>query len=114
MPKKTRPSRFRLDPAVRPREYTLDLEPDLEAGRFRGEVAIDLEIDKPRREITLHAAGLTVGHAVLTTEGTSHELRVRPRSADEAVTLALRKPVRGAAELALSFSGALGTHLRGF
>ena len=38
MPKTERPSRFRLSPDVRPREYDIHLEPDLDAGRFRGEV----------------------------------------------------------------------------
>jgi len=40
MPKTERPSRFRLPTDVRPRDYEIRLEPDLEAGRFRGEVDI--------------------------------------------------------------------------
>ena len=60
-----RPSTFRLDPAVRPTHYTLDLEPDLEAGTFRGRVEIELEIAKSRREITLHAADLAIASAEL-------------------------------------------------
>ena len=55
MPKTERPSRFRLSPDVRPREYDIHLEPDLDAGRFRGEVRIAVGLDRARREVVLHA-----------------------------------------------------------
>ena len=113
MAKKT-PSRFRLDPAVRPTGYDLELEPDLERGRFRGRVAIDLDIARPKREIVLHAADLTVDRAALHIDGRPRPLRVSLRPADEAVELTAREPVRGQGTLTLSFAGKLGHHLRGF
>jgi puromycin-sensitive aminopeptidase len=114
MPKALRPSRFRLDPAVRPTDYELRLEPDLRAGTFRGEVRIDVEITQPRRSITLHAADLAVETAAIETGGSTLPARIRPRRADEAVMLVCPRRVEGRAALVLSFSGRLGTHLRGF
>ncbi len=108
-----KPSAFRLDPVVRPTHYTLELEPDLDAGTFRGRVEIELEIGKSRREITLHAADLAVATAELSQSGLTHPLGVDLRPADEAVTLRLAKPVRGSAVVTLGFSGQLGKHLRG-
>ena len=113
MPKTRRPSRFRLDPAVRPTDYELLLEPDLQAGTFRGEVRIDVEIARPRPAITLHAADLTVESATIESEGSVHPVRLKPRRADEAVTLVPARRVAGPATLVLSFSGRLGKHLRG-
>ncbi len=109
----TRPSRFRLDPAIRPEEYDLHLEPDLEAGTFRGEVRIELALHATRSAITLHAADLRITRATIASEGTVSELRVKRQPADETVTLVSRRELRGQAVLSLSFSGKLGVHLRG-
>ncbi len=114
MPKPKTPSRFRLDPAVRPTDYGLHLEPDLAAGTFRGRVAIDVQIERPRDAITLHAAELAVERAALSLDGTSRPVRVTRRPADETITLALPKKISGRATLDLSFRGDLGKHLRGF
>jgi puromycin-sensitive aminopeptidase len=113
MTKPRLPSRFRLDPGVRPIDYDLRIEPDLPRGRFRGDVAIELEIAAPRAEITLHAADLKIERALVRSDGSARKPRVTTRRADEVVTLALREKVRGRATLELSFSGKLGTHLRG-
>src|SRR2546423_7783693 len=114
MPKKPRPSRFRLDPAVRPTRYELDLEPDLEAGTFRGTVRIALEISRRRPAITLHAADLEVSGATIARDGSGERVRIKRRVADEAVTIVPRAKLAGPVSLELSFSGKLGAHLRGF
>src|SRR5439155_735484 len=69
MPKTERPSRFRLPPDVRPREYDIHLEPDLEAGRFRGEVRLGVGLERARQEIVLHAAELKVERAAASLDG---------------------------------------------
>ena len=48
MPTVKRPSRFRLASDVRPSDYDLHLEPDLDAGTFRGEVRIDVRARRGR------------------------------------------------------------------
>ena len=49
-----------LPSAVRPKKYTLHLEPDLEKATFKGEVVIDLEVKEETNEIRFHAHELTV------------------------------------------------------
>src|SRR6185503_3815822 len=66
----TKPSRLRLAPDVRPREYDLHLTPDLDAGTFRGEVIITTALAKPRKDVTLHAADLEITRAVAHVNGT--------------------------------------------
>jgi puromycin-sensitive aminopeptidase len=113
MPKPKRPSRFRLDPHVRPTDYNLRLEPDLDAGTFRGEVRIALRLAKPRSEITLHAADLDIDGVAVVTNGAAEPARVKRRAADEAVTIIPRRKLSGAPILELSYGGRLGRHLRG-
>ena len=108
-----RPSRFRLDPAIRPEEYDLHLEPDLTNGTFRGEVRIELGLTAPRSAITLHAADLEVTRATVASKGEVQELRVKRQPADETVTLVARRPIDGRAIVSLEFTGKLGDHLRG-
>jgi puromycin-sensitive aminopeptidase len=51
---------FRLAPDVRPRHYTLRFELDLEAWTSQGHAHIDLHLDAPRRELTLHCHELNL------------------------------------------------------
>ena len=76
MPSAAHPSRFRLAPDVRPSDYHVHLEPDLAAGRFRGEVRIDVRLARSRTEIVLHAADLTIEHADAEVDGQVVPLRV--------------------------------------
>jgi len=48
MPTPKSPSRLRLAPDVRPTDYHLHLhlDPDLDAGRFHGEVRIDVGLER--------------------------------------------------------------------
>jgi hypothetical protein len=47
MPASKRPSHLRLPSDVHPLEYDLHLEPDLDAGRFKGNVRIVLRLVPP-------------------------------------------------------------------
>jgi puromycin-sensitive aminopeptidase len=110
----TKPSRLRLSPDVRPREYDLHLMPDLAAGTFRGTVAITLDLAKPRKDVTLHAADLAITRATAIATGVETNARSSPQKADEAVTLRFAKPLpKGEVRVDLAFEGKLNTHLRG-
>src|SRR4029077_7073144 len=114
MPSPKRPSRFRLPTDVRPAEYDLHLEPDLEAGTFRGDVRIALGLDRARSEIVLHAAALAIERAVA--RANDHEIpaRVRLDRDAETATLRLARPLpAGEVALVLRFTGRLNEHLRG-
>src|SRR2546422_1884248 len=87
MPKTERPSRFRLPPDVRPREYDIHLEIDLGAGRFRGEVQIAVGLERARREIVLHAAELKVERAAARLGGDEVPARLGADAAHQTVTL---------------------------
>ena len=93
MPTATRPSRFRLATDVRPSDYHLHLEPGLDEGRFRGEVRIDLHLERPRTELVLHAADMTIEHAAAEADGEVVPLRARLDRRDETVTLRATRPL---------------------
>ena len=110
----TRPSRFRLPADVRPSDYHLHLEPDLDGATFRGEVRIDVRLERPRAEIVLHAADMRIEHATAEVNGDAVPLRARLDRRDETVTLRAGRPLpAGTAALRLRFAGALNRHLRG-
>jgi puromycin-sensitive aminopeptidase len=114
MPTAKRPSRFRLSPDVRPSQYDLHLEPDLEAGRFRGEVRIAVRLARARPAVVLHAAGLEIERASALVGGQELKARVSPQRADEAVMLRFPRALpSGEATLVLAFAGALNQQLRG-
>src|SRR5881398_2038054 len=114
MPKTERTSRFRLSPDVRPHEYDIHLEPDLDAGRFRGEVRIAVALDRARREVVLHAAELKVERAAASLDGDEVAARVHADAADQTVTLRFPRALpAGEVRLVLGFAGRLNQHLRG-
>jgi len=114
MPTRTRPSRFRLPTDVRPERYDLHLEPDLDSGTFRGQVAIPIRLDRARGEIALHAADLTIERATARADGAEMVARVKVERADEVVILRFpRKLLAGQATLSVRWRGRLNAHLRG-
>ena len=115
MPTARRPSRFRLPADVRPSGYDLHLEPDLDAGTFRGSVRIQVRLERPRREIVLHAADLAVERATVRVGTEDVAARTHVSRADETLTLRLARRVpAGEATLELRWSAKLNQHLRGF
>jgi len=105
----------RLAADVRPERVDLHLEVDPARGRrFRGEVAIDLHLESPRREIELHAVDLTASRPRVELEGRSlrGRLEARPGRETLVVKLAERLPA-GPVRLRLAFAGRLRQDLRG-
>ena len=51
---------FRLPLDVKPVRYSAHLAPDLKAGTFEGRLELEVRLEKPRREIYLHAVGLAL------------------------------------------------------
>src|SRR5690349_9965921 len=54
---------FRLPVDVRPLRYSAHLAPDLAKGAFEGRMELEVRLEKPRRDIHLHAVGLEVSRA---------------------------------------------------
>jgi len=107
--------KYRLPREVRPTAYDAALTIDLSAGRFTGQIQIDLDLAAPVEELVLHAAELRVERAALRSAGS--ELRpaeLRAARASETVVLRFAAPVpAGPARLELGFSGEMTHGLRG-
>ncbi|HEX4386363.1 MAG TPA: hypothetical protein VH083_25585, partial [Myxococcales bacterium] len=54
---------FRLPTDAKPVRYSAHLAPDLKAGSFDGRMELTVKLQKPRRELHLHAIGLEVQKA---------------------------------------------------
>jgi len=109
-----RPSRFRLPPDVRPREYDLHVAPDLALGTFRGEVRIAVTLDRARTSIVLHAADLVVKRAAAEVNGETLRAKTSLDAHDETVTLTFPRALpKGEATLVLAWTSRLNQHLRG-
>ncbi|MEX0791023.1 MAG: M1 family metallopeptidase, partial [Actinomycetota bacterium] len=107
--------RYRLPRTVVPSRYELTLEPDLQAARFAGEVAISVEVREPVDEIVLNAKELQIDEAWLEREG----IRLEASASFEADTERCRLKLSGTAEpgawtLRSRFRGVLNDKLEGF
>jgi puromycin-sensitive aminopeptidase len=93
----------------------LHLELDPAKGRaFKGEVALDLRLERRRRSIELHAAELRVSRARLETEQGILRGRIEPHPERETVEVRFDRLVpAGGATLRLAFAGKLRSDLRG-
>ena len=111
----------RLPPHVKPQRYEIMLRPNLENFTFEGEESIFLTLDKPTKEITLHAVELEI-EAVEWSKGTlrqaqGHGLdgKVSYDKKAETATFTFPKYLeKGKGELKLKFKGILNDKMRGF
>ncbi len=105
----------RLDPAVRPQRMHIHLEVDPQRSTaYRGEVAIEIELDKRRRSIRLHAVDLTLSKPSIEIAGTLHRARVTKLRGAGMIAIDCGKALpAGAAILRLRFAGRLRKDLCG-
>lgn len=110
-------ARYRLPRGAVPTRYDLVLEPDLEAGAFRGSEGIALEIREPLDELVLNAAELEIdGGELVAADGTTVPvIEVRLDAETQRAHLRLGRSLGpGPATLHLDFRGALNDRMRGF
>jgi puromycin-sensitive aminopeptidase len=98
-----------------PRRYDVSLEVDPARGSsFAGRVEIDLALAKPVTRIVLHASDLRLADASVDARGATQRGKVSLDAARETAEIVFPRAVpAGDARLALSFSGALRSDLRG-
>src|SRR5438067_6034357 len=102
---------FRLPLDVKPVRYSAHLAPDLNAGSFDGRLELELRLEKPRREIFLHAVGLTIERA---RARPSSRATVSSDSESETVTLQFAEDLpAGLHLLDIAWSGKFSPGLRG-
>src|SRR3954462_6157069 len=102
---------FRLPLDVKPVRYSAHLAPNLEAGTFEGRLELEVRLEKPRREIVLHAVGLTIERARVRP---SSRATASPDAESETVTLQFASDLpAGAQVLDIAWSGKFSPGLRG-
>ena len=110
--------RYRLPRTVVPSRYDLTLEPDLDAGTFRGGVDVSLRVLEPVTEIVLNANELRLQGATLTTADGGRSVEVAKILTDddaERATIDLAEAAEpGDWTLRLGFAGELNPRLTGF
>jgi puromycin-sensitive aminopeptidase len=106
---------FRLPTDAKPVRYGVHLAPDLAQGTFEGRMELELSLQKPRRELHLHAVGLEVQRArIRLPKGEPLKATVTADAESETVTLKFGQDVpAGAAVLDLAWSGRFSAGLRG-
>jgi len=111
----TRKQKYRLDPGVRPATVRVHVDVDPTRRRtFRGEVAIDLTLDRERQSLRLHAADLRVTKPRIEVDGRIRSGKVTADESVEMIEVRFSEPIpRGEATLHLSFSGKLRGDLSG-
>ncbi len=107
---------YRLARSVLPSAYRIFLTPDLDAATFAGRVEIDVDVDEPVNELTMHALDLELGAATLSSDGTSYRsLEHRFDDTYETVTFVFdRELPTGPAVIEIAFDGILNDQLHGF
>jgi puromycin-sensitive aminopeptidase len=98
-----------------PQRYELRIEPDLEAGTFRGHEAVRVLVHEATSEIVLNAKDLAVTAASVDSGAGRVDGEVRVDEATERITVSLPAELApGEATLHLDFAGELNDKLKGF
>ena len=102
---------FRLPLDAKPVRYSAHLAPDLAKGAFDGRMELEIRLDKPRREIHLHAVGLAIGRA---RARPSRPATVSGDAESETVTLQFAEELpAGTHVLDIAWTGKFSPGLRG-
>jgi aminopeptidase N len=105
----------RLPQTAVPESYQLTLAPDFTNNTFAGQETIQVQVLKPTKEITLHAADIQFQSVSVTSAGTSQELKVSPDPANQMVRLTVDAVIQpGPAALRMRYTGTLNDQMRGF
>ncbi len=107
---------YRLPRTVVPEHYELTLQPDLDAARFTGTVAIDVTVVEPVSDIVLNAVELDIAGVELSAgNGLRREAQAELDAERERLVVRLDGPVDpGGWRLRVDFAGILNDQLRGF
>ena len=109
---------YRLPKSVRPTDYHITIDPDLEAETFSGRVVIDAVVDEAVETVVLNSDSLTIGAASITAVGAA-EAEPQPcaHSIDaelERLTLTPPAPLAvGPIRIEIEFAGAFNPRLVG-
>eukprot|EP00897_Mesotaenium_endlicherianum_P006584 jgi/Mesen1/5954/ME000301S05083 len=102
---------------VRPKKYTLVLEPNLESFKFLGQVTIDLDVVEPTKTITFHTDELEITKAEVQSEGNKFDnlpVKYNKSATTAEVDLGENELKEGSAILYLEFTGTHNDNMVGF
>ncbi|MPZ13550.1 MAG: M1 family peptidase [Chloroflexi bacterium] len=103
---------FRLTNLIRPRRYEIQLELDLDHWTVVGRERVELEIDQPTHELTLHAVDLDIAAARVDSDLSM--VHTTSREESQTVTLVFDREIpTGRHDLNIEWTGAIREALRG-
>lgn len=101
-------------PPLRPRHYRLEIEPDADFTRFRGQAHLFLEASGPTRCVVLQALGLQIADVHLIWGGARGGAAWTLDDAAEDLRLDLPVTVTGPFEVEVAYSAPIGEGMAGF
>ncbi|MBS2031630.1 MAG: M1 family metallopeptidase [Deltaproteobacteria bacterium] len=105
---------FRLPASVRPSRYQATLTIDLKDKKFAGHQSVDIELQKPTRELALHAIELNLSQVHFHDKAGKHTGKVTVKPASETVLLSFDDELAaGEGRLEVHWTGAFCAGLRG-
>lgn len=99
---------------IRPVNYILEFEPDLDAFTFSGTCTLEAVADRPTRRISVHAADLDIRSCTILYNGGVYEPEVSLDAASEQLVIILNRTINGRFVICTSFEGVLNDRLLGF
>lgn len=106
------PDPYRLPTSIRPRRYTIEIHPDLEASTFSGRVTIELDVIEPSDRVVLNALDLELDD--VTVNGSPARTVTFEPDTERVVIESEATLDVGPGELTASFRGILNDKLMGF
>ncbi len=106
---------FRLPKSIRPIRYDLRIDVDLDQWRFRVDESIEVQIDEPISDVTLHSIDLEIRAAAVLVGERSLSAELSENLEAETVTLHFSDSLpAGLARINLEIHGEIRERLRGF
>ncbi len=99
---------------IKPLNYNILLEPNLDTFKYKGKETIDIEIKEGSREVRLNAASLRIIGASIECKGLVQKAKIRLDKRLEQLILNFGKVVKGNAKLNIQFNGTNNDSMRGF
>lgn len=97
-----------------PTHYSLEIEPDLEAGTFCGRAQISVWCDEPTSQLELDAADLQIQSCHVLTANKTLEAEAVMHGSKEALAICIPKEINGGCIIDIQYTGTLNDRLLGF
>ena len=103
-----------LGTGILPYKYSIAITPNFKTFRYDGSEAIDLNVLSSTKEISLNASELEVRRASVISGNTEQSATIKENRDEQKITLVLKRPVKGKAQIKMKFSGTNNDGMYGF